>query len=185
MHARAVIDREGVEERRRELERRLAPNRVGDVELKGLPVRSGLPHGPRREREVEGVERRMQRRRRKGKVEGLGHFAGRGVRRAGVRHRERDGDAVRRVDEVRGVVAFDQVLVEVERELGVAGDERGGVRRRTVGAMSRCRLDRTTLESSPPPGAPGSELPQAGANATKETEASTKAELVRPNAARG
>ena len=60
-------------------------------------------------------------------MQGLGHFRRGAVRGAGIGHRQRQGDAGRREHDV--AVALLEQGVQVERERGIVGSQRGHVRR--------------------------------------------------------
>jgi hypothetical protein len=61
-----------------------------------------------------------------------GHLSGRRGARARVRHRQRDGYAVRRIEEVVGLVARRDLLIQIERERRVVGHERLQIGRRDL-----------------------------------------------------
>ena len=118
VHPCAIIAREDVQEIGLEGVVGLTPQRVRHGEPEALAVRSLRSLPSALERQIERVEGRMKLVLRKGEVQCRSHvLLGLGSR-SGPGHRQGRGDAVRRVEEVAGLLT--QLLVEVEGERAVS-----------------------------------------------------------------
>jgi len=108
---RPVVPAQEIDVFLKEVVAELAPEGIGRVKLD--PSSGGMLG----DREIQGVERRMEPLLGEGEMEGLGHL-GRGLApRTGVGHCQRQGDAVGGEEEIP--LLFPQTLIELQGEGGV------------------------------------------------------------------
>jgi len=115
-----IVFRQEVEKHGEELIVLLAPDGIGDAQPETLCILAFGASTATRQLDVQGVEGRMQTVLCEVKVEGLRHLMFGLTASTRICHRQRQRDAVGRVEEV--ALVFSQNLVQVKGERAVAGN---------------------------------------------------------------